>query len=97
MDKMAPDELRDEVLQTFKRLARYWSELPDFDRATGLPLTVADRCDGVVFSILSHLDGCGSLPSFDLVAHVHPDDEDQSVEGVIISDMLHEHYFKAAP
>jgi hypothetical protein len=49
----------------------------------------------VVFSILAQLDGVGQLPAFDLVAHVHPEDEDQSMEGVTISDMLHEHFYKS--
>lgn len=95
MEKVSPDELRDEILRTFRGLALYWARLPDVDMATGRPVTIEDRCDGVVFSILSQLDGCGGLPSFDLVAHVHPDDEDQSLEGVTVSDMLHEHYYRA--
>lgn len=93
-DKITPDELRDEVLSVFRSIASYWASLPDVDKATGNPLSIKDRCDGVVFSILSQLDGCGALPSFDLVAHVHPEDEDQSYEGVTISDVLHEHYYR---
>jgi hypothetical protein len=89
---MTADELRDEMLSVFRGLARYWANLPDVDRATGIPLTIEDRCDGVVFSILAQLDGVGALPSFDLVSHVHPDDDDQSLEGLVISDMLHECY-----
>lgn len=92
-DKVSPEALRDEIIGTFRQVARYWAGLSDTDKATGRPITIADRCDGVVFSILSQLDGCGALPAFDLVAHVHPDDEDQSYEGVVISDMLHEHYY----
>lgn len=93
-DKTTPDQLRDEILSTFSRLAAYWASLPEIDVVTGERLTIAGRCDGVVFSILSQLDGVGQLPAFDLVAHVHPDDEDQSYEGVVVSDMLHEHYGK---
>ena len=93
-DKISPDQLRDEMLETFRSVARYWANVPDFDAATGTETTIADRCDGVVFSILSQLDGCGSLPAFDLTAHVHPDDEDQTCEGVTVSDMLHEHYHR---
>ena len=93
-DKVSPDDLRDELLDVFRSLAKFWAELPETDKATGRKYTVLDRCEGVVFSILSQLDGCGQLPSFDLVAHVHPDDEDQSREGVTISDMLHEHFDK---
>lgn len=91
-NRVSPNVLRDEVLGVFRGIAVYWANLPETDIATNRKMTVKDRCDGVVFSILSELDGCGQLPAFDLVAHVHPDDEDQGVEGVTISDMLHEHY-----
>lgn len=94
MEKVTPEALRDEMLGVFRQIARYWAELPDVDKATGCACTVRYRCEGVVFSILSQLDGCGSLPAFDLVARIHPDDEDQSMEGVVISDMLHEHFFE---
>ena len=91
-EKVTPEELREEMLGVFRRIASHWANLPDHDRATGRDMTIKDRCEGVVFSILSQLDGVGQLPAFDLVAHVHPEDEDQSVEGVTISDMLHEHF-----
>lgn len=90
--KVSPDQLRDELLGTFRMLANYWANIVEPDGIT--PLTAHDRCDGLVHSILAQLDGAGSLPGFDLVAHVHPDDEDQSYEGVVISDVLHEHYYK---
>ena len=90
--KVTPEELADDLLVTFKRIARYWARLPEVDPCSGREYTVEDRCDGVVFSILAQLDGCGGLPAFDLVSHVHPDDEDQSMEGVTISAMLHERY-----
>jgi len=89
-----PDELRDHMLAVFRSIARYWATVSDFDPATGRTMTIQDRCEGVVFSILSQLDGVGDLPAFDLVAHVHPDDDDQRYEGVTISDMLHEHFYK---
>jgi hypothetical protein len=95
-EKVTPEQLRDDMLRTFLRLADYWATIPEYDEITDTNLTVRDRCHGVVFSILSQLDGVGSLPSFDLVSHVHPDDEDQSCEGVVISDMLHEHWGKLA-
>lgn len=80
------------MLASFRRIAKYWANLPETDRATGKIYTIEDRCDGVVFSILAQLDGYGDLPCFDLVAHVHPEDEDQSMEGVVIADALHEWY-----
>lgn len=94
IDKVTPDELRDELLQVFRYIAKSWARYPDTDTATGTVMTIEDRCDGVAFSILAQLDGVGQLPSFDLVAHVHPDDEDQRYEGVTISDMLHELYYR---
>lgn len=92
--KVSPDQLRDEILNVFRGVARYWAQQPEIDKATGQKLTIQDRCDGVVFSMLAQLDGCGQLPSFDLVAHVSPEDVDQRYEGVTVSDMLHEHYYK---
>lgn len=86
------DELRDEMLTVFRGIARYWAELPDVDRATGRPLAIADRCDGVVFSILAQLDGCGGLPAFDLTATVGEDEDGEGGERVTISEMLHERY-----
>jgi hypothetical protein len=94
-EKVTPEALRDELLNVFRTYASYWATQPNIHPVTGDVLTVRDRCDGLVFSILTNLDGCGQLPAFDLVARVHPDDEDQSMEGVTIRDMLHEHYFKA--
>ena len=90
--KVTSEQMRDELLNVFRGVAKYWAELPDHDKATGNKITTMDRCRGVAFSILAQLDGVGELPAFDLVAHVHPDDEDQSREGVVVSDMLHEHF-----
>ena len=86
MTKITPEDLRDELIDAIRNIARYWSKQEG---------STLDVCDGVAFSILVLLDGCSSaMPcSFDLTAHVHPDDEDQSYEGVTISDMLHEHYY----
>ena len=86
MTKITPEDLRDELIDAIRNINRYWSKQDG---------TKQDICDGVAFSILVLLDGCSSaMPcSFDLTAHVHPDDEDQSYEGVVISDMLHEHYY----
>lgn len=93
-EKVSPDELRDEMLSVFRGIGKYWAKLPEYDPATDRSCTVEDKCDGVVFSILSQLDGCGCLPAFDLTSHVHPEDDDQSYENVTISDMLHEHYYR---
>lgn len=95
-------KLRDELLAHIRATARYWATLPDFDPSTGNTLTVEDRCNGLAFSILTALDGCSSLPAFDLVAEVYlgpeDDDGDGPSEVVTISEMLHEHYYqKEAP
>lgn len=94
------DEVRDMLLDHIRASARYWAELPDFDKATGRGITVQDRCEGVAFSILSTLDGCSYLPAFDLAACPHEDDkayhqsegENWIEPGTTISDMLHERF-----
>ncbi len=91
-EKMSPEDLRDELLAEIRSIVLYWARLPDIDRATGTPLSIEGRCDGVAFSILTLLDGASSMSPFDLIARVHPDDDDQSRADVVISDMLHEHY-----
>ncbi len=84
-DIETPEQLRDEMLAVFQTIATYWATLPDHDPATGREYTAWDRCDGVVFSILSQLDGCGALPAFDLVATC-------GRKRLRISDTLHERY-----
>lgn len=92
--------LRDELLAHIRAMVRYWATLPEVDPVTGLTLTTRGRCDGVAFSILSALDGCAGLPAFDLVAQVYAeDDEDRTgpAEVVMISEMLHEQYYRKGP
>lgn len=60
------ETLTRELLEHFVWVARYWASLPDVDLATGRAQTVESRCLGVVFSILSTLDGCGTFPAFNL-------------------------------
>lgn len=94
-----PDELRDQLLEQAVGMARYWARLPETNRATGAKMTVQDRCEGVVFSILAMLDGSSALPGVDLVFQPHPDDkeylrgngENWVEPGTTVSDMLHEH------
>lgn len=98
------DEIRDMLLNHFRVMADYWATLPDIDVVTGRPITVKDRCDGVVFSILSALDGCaGGFPcAVTLKMDPHPEDK-QFLEsngenwvdpGTEIADMLHEYYYR---
>jgi len=88
------EEVRNIFLTHIKDLVRYWSELPN--------KSDYERCDGVAFSILSMIDGCGVvLPAMDIHLHPHPDDkeyhksqgEDWYENGMWINDtMLHEEY-----
>lgn len=99
---MTPDEksaeLRDELLSHIRNMAAYWAKLPEYDAATDSTMTTLDRCEGVAHSILCALDGAAmAIPCrFTLTAHVHPDDDDQSLEGVVIDEYLHEFLFRKA-
>ena len=63
------EEVKDEMLDYFKALARYWSSQGN--------ITDLEKCEGVAFSILVALDGCSmSLPSIDLVLRPNPEDKD---------------------
>lgn len=64
------EEVRSMFLAHVRNVAAYWAE-------NGNPADLQDMCEGVVFSILSAIDGCaGGLPfSIDLVARVHQDDK----------------------
>lgn len=68
------EELREILLAHVRKMAHYWSKLPD--------LTPLERCYGTAFSILAALDGsAGSVPfSVDLVASVHPDDKQYRID-----------------
>lgn len=87
------DELRDTLLESLRENAKYWAALPG-----KTPLEIAN---GVTFSLLTLLDGCSILPSFDLVVRPHPDDKQFNVDegnnyyedGTAISDMLHERFY----
>ena len=81
---MTAAELRADLLEHFHVIANYWAWQtgPNPD---GTPITLQDRCDGVVFSILSALDGCAvAMPmEFDLLAN----------DGTIIEGPFHEFYY----
>ena len=89
------EEVREEFLIHIREISNYWSSLPN--------RTDKERCDGVAFSILNIIDGCSSLPSFDLLVSPHEDDKQYNIdEGedyyepkMMINDcMLHEIYYK---
>lgn len=90
------EELRDQILDHMRQIAAYWATV-------GGDRTVQERIEGALFSTLSLLDGCNvEVCAFDLVAKPHPDDKQYSIEqdenwvepGTVISDMLHEHWYK---
>jgi len=89
-----PDEVRDELLEHICIMVDYWDKVSPDKR---------DAMEGLAFSILSTLDGCGPLPAFLVTPMAHPDDkayhqeqgenwypEDQPDLG-----MLHEFFHKA--
>lgn len=86
------EEVRDMLLEQFVHVARYWAGQTE--------QTVEQRCEGVVFSILTTLDGCSmNLPAFDLALQPAPEDEDYCKEqgenwfepGMKLDFALHEH------
>ncbi len=94
------EEERKAFLAAVRNLAKYWAT----NERGG---TVAERCDGVAFSILGLIDGinCGS-PGFTLAISVHEDDEASCKEngenwhknGLVINDTddyLHDAYYKS--
>lgn len=85
------EEIREQFIDQLRNESKYWSGLPG--------KTPRERCDGMVFSFLSMLDGAFALPAFDVVTSPHPDDEQYLKcdgenwypTGVIINDcQLHE-------
>jgi hypothetical protein len=88
------EELRDEFLEAVRSIVRYWQNEVRTDRNGAV--------EGVAFSILNLLDGCSSMPAFDLVCRPHEDDKDYHIEngdnwigdGQTISDMLHEMFYQ---
>lgn len=66
---LTAEEIREEFLQKFIDLARYWANSPN--------KTPLEQCEGLAFSILNIFDGCSDmLPAFDITAASHPDDKE---------------------
>lgn len=89
------EEVRVELIEQIKCISSYWTNIPE--------KSDKDRCEGVAFSILNILDGCSSLPAFDLLVSPHEDDKQFNIdEGkdyyepkMMINDcMLHELFCK---
>lgn len=87
-------EIRQQVLAHVKTVVDYWAALPG--------ISVEERCDGVAFSILTMVDGCGSLPAFTISVDAHTEDKDLHISegknwyppGVAINEdcQLHDEY-----
>lgn len=90
----APEEVRDDFMDTCRALADYWAS-PQVARGS-----CHERLSGLLHSILCVFDGVsGGLPAFDIAASPHPDDkefcrgegEDWIEPGTVINDcMLHD-------
>lgn len=88
------EETAEHLLKHFASMAEYWAHHPNGGE-------IGDRCHGLVFSILSALDGSSmDLPAFDLVPAPHPEDrqyhidrgENYYLEENVVSTALHEMY-----
>lgn len=71
------EEMRARVLEHLAMVAHYWATIPN-PSPNG---TVLDRCNGVVFSVLTMLDGVSSdLPGINLVMQPHMSDKASCIE-----------------
>lgn len=89
------EEVRQQVYEHLRLMAKYWADLPGLEAHA--------RTDGLVFSVLTMLDGSANLPVMDLV--VRSSDEDKAyhmergenfyADGTVINEdvMLHELYY----
>jgi hypothetical protein len=66
------DECRDMFLDQIRALADYWATVEQPDG----PRTTRERLDGLAFSVLVMLDGCSSLPGFQVIPAPHPSDRE---------------------
>ena len=91
------DEVVDEFIKTCKGIAKHWATTKTKDSL--------DMCNGVVFSILSLIDGCDmALPAMNLSLQPHESDkeflegegENWYEQGMEFNSdtVLHELYFK---
>ena len=71
--EMTTNEVRDAFLMQLIALVDYWAEYPN--------MLLRDRLSGILFSVLSTLDGCsGGVPGFIVAPLPHPDDKGYSKE-----------------
>lgn len=82
---ISKEESRELFLSHCKALALYWAQQKGSKEQV---------CDGLVFSILSTIDGCTELPAIDLALSPHPEDKQYCVDneedwfepGLVIND-----------
>ncbi|MGR2824193.1 hypothetical protein FY048_01420 [Acinetobacter sp. 1124_18A] len=98
MSKPIPKEvIREELLENFRNLARYWAQSEGSD---------LEKCEGLVHSILTTFDGLSVFPAIDLVVRPHPEDKqyfidngcDYIEDGTVINDdlVLNDLFFRKA-
>lgn len=98
MNAPIPKEvIREELLENFRNLARYWAQSEGTD---------LEKCEGLVHSILTTFDGLSAFPAIDLVMRPHPDDKqyfidngcDYIEDGTVINDdvVLNDLFFRKA-
>ena len=91
-DALTRDEIIDRFMAHLRLMAHYWTTLPD--------KSVAERMEGMVFSVLVLLDGGTVLPGFTVCPSQHPDDrayheaegEPYYPENVDIAGELRDHW-----
>lgn len=93
----AAEKARGEFLANVREKVQYWSTLTNEERE----ITIADRCDGVAFSILVLIDGMAGPPPLDLVMRAHEAHEKDGSEAltadIVLNKnvMLHDAYYGA--
>ena len=76
------EEMCEMFIDHLRCIANYWATVkldPENDYEKGRSV-IQRRLDGMVFSVLTTIDGCAGLPAFNLVPHPHPDDKEYHKE-----------------
>lgn len=66
------EEVRKQYMDHFRMLARYWANLPN--------KTPLERCEGLLFSIYSTLDGLYGLPAVNMYPYPHESDKQYHID-----------------
>jgi hypothetical protein len=65
-------EIQEIFLKQLWTLVDYWDKEPIYKNQR-------ERMIGLVFSVLSTIDGCGYLPRFNLIPDPHPSDKEYNI------------------